>query len=117
SDPRVTPVGRLLRRTHVDELPQLWNVLKGDMSLVGPRPERPELNERLRAMIPYYDMRHLLKPGITGWAQVRYPYGASVEDAIAKLEHDIYYVKHASLAFDVHILWLTIGRVLGLRGR
>lgn len=116
-DPRVTALGRMLRKSRVDELPQLWNVLVGQMSLVGPRPERPAFTERLERAIPYYDLRHLVRPGITGWAQVSYRYGASVDDAIAKLEYDIYYVKHASLVFDLRILARTVGVVLGLRGR
>ncbi|PKN54454.1 MAG: hypothetical protein CVU56_26495 [Deltaproteobacteria bacterium HGW-Deltaproteobacteria-14] len=116
-DPRVTAIGRLLRKSRVDELPQLWNVLVGQMSLVGPRPERPAFTERLERAIPYYDLRHLVRPGITGWAQVSYRYGASLDDAVAKLEYDIYYVKHASLVFDLRILARTVGVVLGLRGR
>jgi exopolysaccharide biosynthesis polyprenyl glycosylphosphotransferase len=117
NDPRVTPIGGFLRKSRLDELPQLWNVIRGDMSLVGPRPERPEFNRMLCDRIPWYDLRHLARPGLTGWAQVRYPYGASVEDAIAKLEYDIYYLRHASPAFDLRILVRTIAVVLGLRGR
>ena len=116
-DPRVTAIGRFLRRSRVDELPQLWNVLVGAMSLVGPRPERPAFTARLEQAIPYYDLRHLVRPGITGWAQVSYRYGASFDDAVAKLEYDIYYVKHASMLFDLRILARTVGVVLGLRGR
>jgi len=115
-DPRVTRVGRWLRRTRLDELPQLWNVLVGHMSLVGPRPERPEHTAQLEERLPYYDLRHLMKPGITGWAQVNFGYGASVEDAVTKLEYDIYYVKHASLALDLRILARTVGVVLSTRG-
>ena len=96
-DPRVTPVGRVLRRTRLDELPQVWNILKGEMSLVGPRPERPEFVAGLVAQVPFYQARHAVRPGITGWAQVRYGYGSSVEDALIKLEYDLYYIKHQSL--------------------
>jgi exopolysaccharide biosynthesis polyprenyl glycosylphosphotransferase len=117
NDPRVTPIGAFLRRSRLDELPQLWNVLLGDMSLVGPRPERPEFTSQLEAQIPWYDLRHLVKPGLTGWAQVCYPYGASVEDAVAKLEFEIYYLKHASLGFDLRILLRTVSIILGLKGR
>ena len=117
NDPRVTPIGAFLRKSRLDELPQLWNVLAGDMSLVGPRPERPEFTSQLEQQIPYYDLRHLVKPGLTGWAQISHPYGASVEDAITKLEFEIYYLKHASLIFDLRILLRTIAIVLGLRGR
>lgn len=117
NDPRVTPIGGFLRKTRLDELPQLWNVLTGSMSIVGPRPERPEFNAKLESTIPYYDLRHLVKPGITGWAQVRYPYGASVEDAIAKLEYEIYYIKNASMRFDLRIAMRTLGTLIGLRGR
>jgi len=116
-DPRVTALGKVLRKSRLDELPQLWNVLVGQMSLVGPRPERPEFTARLEEAIPYYDLRHLVRPGITGWAQVSYRYGASLEDAVAKLEYDIYYLKHASLVFDLRILARTVSVVLGLRGR
>jgi len=116
-DPRITPIGRLLRKTRIDELPQLWNVLKGDMSLVGPRPERPELDQRFAPFIPYYALRHLARPGLTGWAQVRLGYVDSDDLALRRLEHDVYYLKRASLAFDLAILLATIPVVLGLRGR
>lgn len=108
NDARVTNVGRLLRRTRMDELPQLLNVLLGDMSLVGPRPERPEFVEDLTREIPYYDHRHLVPPGLTGWAQVRYRYGASKQDAIRKLQYELYYVRHLSIMLDVEILLRTI---------
>jgi len=107
-DPRTTFIGSILRRTHLDELPQLWNVVRGNMSLVGPRPERPEFVDQLRAVIPFYDLRHVVKPGLTGWAQVRHPYGASVEDAEAKLEYDLYYLRHKNLFWDLSILLRTV---------
>ena len=116
-DARVTGVGRLLRRTRLDELPQLWNVLAGVMSFVGPRPERPHFVERLRRVIPYYDERHGVRPGITGWAQVRFPYGSTLEDAEEKLEFDLYYVKHRSFLLDVAILLETAKVVLLALGR
>jgi sugar transferase (PEP-CTERM system associated) len=115
-DPRVTPVGRLLRRSRLDELPQLWNVLRGDMSFVGPRPERPEFVARLTEEIPFYGVRHFVRPGLTGWAQVRYAYGASVEDALEKLQYDLFYIKHLSLALDLYILFETVKIVLLQRG-
>lgn len=115
-DPRVTRFGRWLRRSHLDELPQLYNILKGDMSFVGPRPERPELDDQLEPLIPYYALRHLVRPGLTGWAQVRLDYSDTPEDAFRKLEHDVYYLKHASFAFDLEILARTVPVVLGLKG-
>jgi len=115
-DPRVTPIGRFLRRTRLDELPQLWNVLRGDMSFVGPRPERPEFVADLTQQIPFYGQRHVVRPGLTGWAQVRYSYGASVEDAMQKLQYDLFYIKNLSLAFDVFILLETVKTVLVRRG-
>jgi sugar transferase (PEP-CTERM system associated) len=108
NDSRVTRVGAFLRRTRIDELPQLWNVLRGDMSFVGPRPERPYFVEQLTEQIPFYDVRHSVKPGVTGWSQVRYSYGASVEDGLAKLQYDLYYVKNHSLFLDLMILVETI---------
>jgi sugar transferase (PEP-CTERM system associated) len=116
NDDRVTPVGRFLRRARLDELPQLWNVLRGDMSFVGPRPERPMFVRELTAKIPFYGQRHVLKPGLTGWAQVRYTYGASVEDAIEKLQYDLYYIKNLSFALDLVIVLETIKTVLLRRG-
>lgn len=110
-DPRVTRVGRWLRLSHMDEIPQLWNVFKGDISLVGPRPERPEFVGELEAKIPYYFVRHSVQPGITGWAQVNYRYGSSVEDAMHKLEYDLYYIKNMSILLDLKILLRTIGVV------
>jgi lipopolysaccharide/colanic/teichoic acid biosynthesis glycosyltransferase len=115
-DPRITPLGRVLRRTRLDELPQLWNVIRGDMSFVGPRPERPEFVRRLTEEIPYYGQRHIVRPGLTGWAQVRYTYGASVEDALMKLQYDLYYIKNLSLALDLFILFSTVKTVLLRRG-
>jgi lipopolysaccharide/colanic/teichoic acid biosynthesis glycosyltransferase len=111
-DPRVTRVGRVIRKLRVDELPQLWNVLLGDMSMVGPRPERPELLETLEREIPYFRQRLCVKPGITGHAQVRCRYGASIEDAVEKLEHDLYYLKSMSIWFDLSILLDTVKVVL-----
>jgi len=111
-DPRVTLVGRFLRRTRLDELPQLWNVLVGQMSIVGPRPERPDIVQQLRENVPYYAERHLVKPGITGWAQISFRYGASIEDAKRKLQFDLYYLKNMSFELDVMILFRTVGTFL-----
>lgn len=108
NDPRITRVGKILRRFRLDELPQLINVLKGEMSLIGPRPERPYFVEKMKEVIPYYDLRHTVKPGITGWAQVNYKYGDSIEDGKRKLEYDLYYIRHQSLLLDLLILLLTI---------
>ena len=115
-DTRVTVVGRFLRRTRLDELPQLWNVLIGDMSFVGPRPERPEFVAELTRDIPFYPQRHIIRPGLTGWAQVRYTYGASTEDALQKLQYDLFYIKHLSLALDLFIIFETIKTVLLRKG-
>ena len=115
-DPRVTPVGRFLRRSRLDELPQLWNVLKGDMSFVGPRPERPEFVKELTREIPFYGQRHVVRPGLTGWAQVRYTYGASVEDALQKLQYDLFYIKNLSLALDLFIILDTVKTVILRKG-
>jgi exopolysaccharide biosynthesis polyprenyl glycosylphosphotransferase len=111
-DARVTKVGRILRQTRIDELPQFWNVLKGEMSMIGPRPERPEFVDRLAAAIPLYPQRHWIKPGITGWAQINHPYGASIEDAREKLCYDLYYLKNASPLLDMHIALRTIGAIM-----
>jgi exopolysaccharide biosynthesis polyprenyl glycosylphosphotransferase len=116
-DPRVTRVGRFMRLTRIDELPQLWNILRGDMSLVGPRPERPEFTRQLAEALSGYDLRHAVKPGLTGWAQVCYRYTSSIKDTRAKVEYDLYYVKHAGIRLDLTILWRTIGVVVGMRGR
>ena len=115
-DPRVTAVGRFLRRSRLDELPQLWNVLVGDMSFVGPRPERPEFVAELTRQIPFYRQRHIIRPGLTGWAQVRYTYGASTEDALQKLQYDLFYIKNLSLALDLFIIVDTIKTVLLRKG-
>lgn len=116
NDPRITRIGRFLRKSRLDEIPQLFNVLKGDMSFIGPRPERPEFVEKLKEIIPYYSERHFVKPGITGWAQVKYPYGASVEDAVEKLRYDLYYIKHLSIMLDMLIMLETVKVVLFGRG-
>lgn len=111
-DPRVTRVGRFLRRFKLDEVPQFWNVLRGEMSLVGPRPERPEIVENLQREIPFYRLRHVVRPGLTGWAAIRFPYGRSVNDALVKLQYDLYYIKHQSLSLDALILFKTLGAVI-----
>jgi exopolysaccharide biosynthesis polyprenyl glycosylphosphotransferase len=108
SDPRITRLGRVLRRTRIDELPQLVNILLGHMSFVGPRPERPEFVKKLEPVIPFYAWRHMVRPGLTGWAQINFPYGGSVEDARRKLEFDLYYIRHFSLLTDVVIVLRTV---------
>ncbi|MDR1857205.1 MAG: sugar transferase [Desulfovibrio sp.] len=115
-DSRVTRFGKFIRKVRIDELPQIWNILKGDMSFIGPRPERMAFVRELRTSIPYYGLRHTVKPGLTGWAQVSYPYGASVEDARRKLEYDLYYIKNMSILLDVHIIFKTIGVILFPKG-
>jgi sugar transferase (PEP-CTERM system associated) len=115
-DPRVTPVGRFLRKTRIDEIPQLWNVLRGDMGLVGPRPERPEFVDWLKDELPFYYLRTLIRPGLTGWAQVRYGYGATLAETKEKLEYDLYYIKHMSLGLDLLIMFETIKTILRRRG-
>ena len=115
-DDRVTRVGRFIRLTRLDELPQFWNVLRGDMSFVGPRPERPFFVQQLETVIPFYAARHAVKPGVTGWAQVKYRYGASVEDALEKLRYDLYYIKHRSLVFDLTILLDTVKVIIARKG-
>lgn len=116
NDDRVTKNGKVIRMLRIDELPQLFNILKGDMSFVGPRPERPEFVEQLSQVIPYYNLRHKVKPGLTGWAQISYPYGASEKDAIEKLQYDLYYMRNFSLAFDLMILLQTAQAVLWGKG-
>ena len=116
NDPRVTRVGKFLRTSRLDEIPQLWCVLKGDMAFVGPRPERPEFIEILSKEIPYYSVRHLVRPGITGWAQIKYKYGSTIEDAREKLQYDLYYIKNASIGLDLVIMFMTVKIVLLGRG-
>jgi len=116
SDPRVTRIGRIIRMIRVDELPQMWMVLKGDMSFVGPRPERPEFVAELERQIPFYAERHMVKPGITGWAQINYPYGASLDDARHKLEFDLYYTKNYSPFLDLLIILQTLRVLLWSEG-
>ncbi|MBL7544803.1 MAG: exopolysaccharide biosynthesis polyprenyl glycosylphosphotransferase [Bdellovibrionaceae bacterium] len=117
NDSRVTRMGKIIRLTRIDELPQLWNVIKGDMSFIGPRPERPEFNVDLEKKIPFYKLRHLVRPGITGWAQVMYAYGASVEDSKQKLQFDLYYIKNFSFVLDMLIIFKTVRVVLFGKGR
>jgi lipopolysaccharide/colanic/teichoic acid biosynthesis glycosyltransferase len=115
-DPRVTRVGRVIRKLRFDELPQLINILRGDMNIVGPRPERPHFVDMLCEQIPYYGLRHAVPPGLTGWAQVCYPYGSSVEESREKLEYDLFYIKNMSLSLDLLILFATLKIVLLGRG-
>lgn len=116
NDARTTRIGKIIRKARIDEIPQFWNILKGEMSFVGPRPERPHFVEQLAHEIPFYEHRHLVAPGLTGWAQIKYPYGASVEDARQKLQYDLYYIKNQSLALDLVIVFDTIKTVLFSRG-
>jgi sugar transferase (PEP-CTERM system associated) len=115
-DNRVTRVGRFIRATRLDELPQLWNVLTGAMSFVGPRPERPYFVDQLAREIPYYQQRHSVKPGLTGWAQIKYQYGSTVEDAVEKLRYDLYYIKHVSFALDLSIMFDTVKVIMFGKG-
>lgn len=116
NDERVTAVGRVIRKIRFDELPQLWNVLRGDMSFVGPRPERPFFVEQLAEEIPFYQQRHAVKPGVTGWAQIKYQYGSSIEDAMEKLRYDLYYIKHLSIALDLSIVFDTVKVIMFGKG-
>lgn len=116
NDPRVTRTGLFMRKTRIDEVPQLWNVLRGDMGFVGPRPERPEFVPWLAEQLPFYDLRHIIRPGLTGWAQVRYGYGATLEEAREKLAYDLYYVKHASLGLDLLIMFETVKIIIRRKG-
>jgi sugar transferase (PEP-CTERM system associated) len=116
NDSRITPLGKFMRRTRLDEIPQLWNVLRGDMGFVGPRPERPEFVQWLTQEIPFYEIRHIVRPGLTGWAQVRYQYGASLEETKRKLEYDLYYIKHVSLGLYLLIIFETIKTIVLRRG-
>jgi exopolysaccharide biosynthesis polyprenyl glycosylphosphotransferase len=115
-DDRTTRVGRIIRKIRVDEIPQFWNILKGEMNFVGPRPERPHFVSQLAREIPYYEQRHMIEPGLTGWAQIKYPYGASIEDARQKLQYDLYYIKNQSLTLDAAILFETVKTILFSRG-
>ena len=117
NDSRVTRVGHFIRATRIDELPQLFNILTGEMSFVGPRPERREFNEKIEAVVPFYQVRHLVRPGITGWAQVLFPYGASIEDSKQKLQYEIFYIKNYSLILDIEVILKTISVVLLGKGR
>jgi lipopolysaccharide/colanic/teichoic acid biosynthesis glycosyltransferase len=113
---RVTPIGQFLRRFRLDELPQLWNVIRFDLALIGPRPEQVTIAERLEREVPFYNARHCIRPGLTGWAQVNLGYAGSVEGTVAKLQHDLYYIKHASPRLDALILWKTLRTILAARG-
>ena len=114
---RLTPFGKFLRSSSLDELPELFNVLKGEMAIIGPRPERPVFVDQIAASIPLYQTRHVIKPGLTGWAQVNYPYGSNLEDSLMKLRYDLYYIKHRSLFLDVNIVVKTLSTVLFFRGQ
>jgi len=116
-DPRITKIGNLLRKMRLDELPQLWNILKGEMSFVGPRAERPEFHEQLKQEIPFYEERYIIKPGLSGWAQINYRYGSSVADAAEKLQYDLYYIKNRSLILDLGIILKTVNIALKQAGR
>ena len=117
NDPRVTRVGALLRKMHLDEMPQFWNILRGEMSVVGPRPERPEFVAQLEKQIPFYRLRHAVKPGMAGWAILHAGYVDSVEDARLRVEYDLYYIKHQSIWMDFWILFRMVGHVLAFRGQ
>jgi lipopolysaccharide/colanic/teichoic acid biosynthesis glycosyltransferase len=116
-DPRITTFGRWLRKSHLDEVPQFWNILRGDLSIVGPRPEQPHYVEQLNEQIPFYRMRHIVRPGLTGWAQVNYPYGSNATDAYEKLQYEFWYLRHQGLGLDMKILARTLRHVIGFRGR
>jgi exopolysaccharide biosynthesis polyprenyl glycosylphosphotransferase len=117
NDSRVTPFGKILRKSRIDEFPQFYNILKGEMAVIGPRPERPVFVHEIAEVMPFYETRHVIKPGLTGWAQVNYSYGATIEDSLIKLQYDLYYIKHRSLFLDFNIIFKTISTVLFYRGQ
>ena len=117
NDKRVTPFGKFMRKSRIDELPQFINVLKRDMGVIGPRPERPFFVEEIAAVMPFYETRHVIKPGLTGWAQVNYSYGESIDESLVKLQYDLYYIKHRSIFLDLSITFKTITTVLFYRGQ
>jgi lipopolysaccharide/colanic/teichoic acid biosynthesis glycosyltransferase len=116
-DQRVTPLGKLLRRSRMDELPQFWSVLKGEMNLIGPRPERKFFIDQWKDLLPQFESRNLIKPGITGWAQVKYPYGENIEDSAKKLEYDLYYLKNRSIILDIRIIYKTVYTMIVSKGQ
>jgi lipopolysaccharide/colanic/teichoic acid biosynthesis glycosyltransferase len=117
NDSRITPFGKILRKSRMDELPQFINILKGDMAVIGPRPERPIFVNEIAEVMPFYETRHVIKPGLTGWAQVNYPYGETIDDSLIKLQYDLYYIKHRSIFLDVNIVFKTLGTVLLYKGQ
>jgi len=117
NDSRVTPFGKILRKSRIDEFPQFFNILKGDMAVIGPRPERPIFVNEIAEVMPFYETRHVIKPGLTGWAQVNYSYGATIEDSLIKLQYDLYYIKHRSLFLDINIIFKTFSTILFYRGQ
>ncbi|NRA92652.1 MAG: sugar transferase, partial [Psychroserpens sp.] len=116
-DVRITKFGKFLRRSRLDEIPQFYNILKGDMSIIGPRPERPFFVNELSRIIPFYETRHIIKPGLTGWAQVKTRYGSSIDDSLTKLQYDLYYIKHRSIFLDLNIVIKTLSTILYYRGQ
>jgi lipopolysaccharide/colanic/teichoic acid biosynthesis glycosyltransferase len=116
NDARITPFGRFLRKTRVDEFPQFINILKGEMGVIGPRPERPVFVSAISQVMPFYETRHVIKPGLTGWAQVKYAYGESIDESLIKLQYDLYYIKHRSIFLDINIMIKTLSTVLFYRG-
>ena len=117
NDSRVTPFGKILRKSRIDEFPQFYNILKGEMAVIGPRPERPIFVNEIAGVMPFYETRHVIKPGLTGWAQVNYAYGETIEDSLIKLQYDLYYIKHRSLFLDFNIMFKTLSTVLFYRGQ
>ena len=117
NDTRITPFGKFLRKSRLDEVPQFINVLKGDMAIIGPRPERPVFVKEIADIMPFYQTRHIVKPGLTGWAQVNYAYGETLQDSLIKLQYDLYYIKHRSLFLDLNITVKTVSTILFFRGQ
>jgi hypothetical protein len=117
NDSRVTPFGKILRKTRLDEFPQFYNIIKGEMSVIGPRPERPIFVNEIAETMPFYETRHIIKPGLTGWAQVNYAYGESLDDSLIKLQYDLYYIKHRSIFLDINICIKTLSTILFYRGQ
>ena len=117
NDTRITSFGKFLRKTRIDEVPQFLNILKGDMAVIGPRPERPFFVNEIAEVMPFYETRHVIKPGLTGWAQVNYSYGETIDDSLIKLQYDLYYIKHRSIFLDINIVLKTFSTVLFYRGQ